>query len=145
MNNLELVFGKGVGEFLIGGEIEIYTSKFDFEFYPKSENNEFSWDFYDFFDGSLNLYVDNGNKVDSIFCRKECYFRGQNLIGLTLEQFLELTQIEPTGNEKYYVTKGDSYQNQTCYDFEDDLGMQIWVYRKRIVTVCIFSFENVDD
>jgi len=66
------------------------------------------------------------------------------LIGLSLDEFVKLAGIEPDGHDRIYIAVGedeDDVQEQDVYDFET-LGMQIWAWANKIVTV---SCTNYDD
>ena len=114
-------------------------SRFSHEYYSKG-NNEFADDLYEFLSPSLSIWTDDSHKISIIGCYKECYWAGRNLIKMPFDEFLLSYNVTPDKSENIYILVNGKGQNQTVYDF-DKLGLQIWVWRKRIVTVLISNFR----
>ena len=147
MNNFELVPKISLGIFRLGESIDVYTSILDYVLYPKNEGLVSGfYDFYDFYEGDIVVYTDNSGYIDDIRCRKYCYYNGQNLIGLNFDKFIESVSIdkEKTQKDEIYILVKDKGQTQQVYDI-DDLGLQIWVYRKKIVTVRVWNPDAYED
>ncbi|MBV4359099.1 hypothetical protein [Pinibacter aurantiacus] len=130
--NIELK--KGVNPFYIGEPISGHLKVYPFNFIEYSEDE--MWDEYDFFDDSIEVYVDKKTKlIESIACRQNCYLFDQNLIGLNIDEFFKLTLFSKAEikSEKLELTDED----QQVYDI-DEAGLQIWVNADdTIVTVFV--------
>ena len=147
MNNFELVPKISLGIFRLGESIDVYTSILDYVLYPKNEGLVSGfYDFYDFYEGDIVVYTGNSGYIDDISCRKYCYYNGQNLIGLNFDKFIESVSIDKgkTQKDEIYILVNDKGQTQQVYDI-DDLGLQIWVYRKKIVTVRVWNPDAYED
>ena len=143
MEKLILIPNKSVGPFVIGDSIDRYLS------YPhtsKRHNEEsFSYDSYVFDEYKITVWVEN-NLIETICCDEECFWEGHNLIKMPFDEFLERYQLKPDSSESIYLSVYGRGQNQMVYVF-DDAGLQIWVWRKRIVTVLVSdnSLDLMDD
>jgi hypothetical protein len=105
----------------------------------KNKEKDFSYESYNFYEQDLILWVEK-SKIETICCEKECYWAGRNLIKMPFDEFLLSYNVTPDKSENIYILVNGKGQNQTVYDF-DKLGLQIWVWRKRIVTVLISNFR----
>jgi hypothetical protein len=141
MKNLNLVPNKSIGIFNIRDKI----NKYIYLSHTKTEHKEkyLSYDSYDFQNMNIILWVEKGIIV-SAFCEKECYWKGQNLIKMPINLFLSFYNVKPNSTESAYVLVNGRGQNQMLYEFED-LGLQIWVWRKKIRTVVVSNYQNLDD
>jgi hypothetical protein len=136
-SHLVLIPNYSVGNFIIGNHISEYLFC-GYKFYPKT--NEYSDDLYEFDDPKLSIWVDDNNCILFIGCNKECYWQGKNLIKMPFEQFLINYKVVPDKFEMIYTLVSENRgQNQMVYDF-DTLGLQIWVWKKKIVTVLISNY-----
>lgn len=129
-----------IGEFVFGTSINDYKNEFKFTLYPKEGTND--CDKYNIDNPDLSLYVDENNLIESINCRDECLYKGRNLIGMTIEDFISHT------GEKYYgeidiLDYEDDGVPQYVYEF-DDIGLQVWCKNNIIVTI-IASPEILDE
>lgn len=120
-----------VGDFLLNDHIDNYKGKYIFE---KSSKDESGYEGYAIYNPETCLFVEDG-KIVSIASYEECIYKGQNIIGMTIEEFTSHT------GEKYYgeVDRADFEEDdipQYVYEFED-IGLQIWEKGKggKIVTV----------
>jgi hypothetical protein len=139
MKEFELIPKVGIGAFRIGKHISEYTSVYDYVFYKKNRDDEFSADFYDFWGGRITLYVDEDNIVDDVRTRRCCFYKNKNLIGSKFDDFLKTENYQGRiQTEAIYMLVNGKGQTQKVYDL-DDLGLQIWVYRKKIVTVIVWN------
>ena len=103
---------KGVGDFMFNKSIIDYINLHQFTIYRK--NGNYDCDKYNIDNPDISLYVSDNDIIESISCHEECLYKGRNLIGMTVEEFISDT------DEKYYgeVDK---------LDFEDD-GIPQYVY-----------------
>jgi hypothetical protein len=127
-----------IGGFILESNIEDYKNK-KFTHTPIDDVTEMET--YSIDDLGLSLYVENG-KIDSVECNDECLYKGRNLIGMTIEEFISHTE------EKYYgeVDELDFEEDnipQYVYEF-DDIGLQVWCKNNVIVTI-IASSEFIDE
>ena len=137
----ELVPNESVGVFKLGNNIKEYLN-LNPKYYPKID--EYTDDMYDFCCPELSIWTNDDGVINSISCHKECYWQGNNLIKMLFEEFLSKYKINPDQSENIYLMVNERGQNQMVYDF-NDLGLQIWVWRKKIVTVIVSSYKGLDD
>lgn len=136
MEKLELIPNVSFGMFVLGDSIDGYLSL------PHTvehiEREFYSYDSYDFPEQNVSIMVE-GDKITTILCETYCFWQNENLIGMTYDRFLLLAGQQPDDEDICYVpVSRDRGQNQKVYNFED-LGLQIWVWRKKIKTVQIFN------
>ncbi|WP_299223821.1 hypothetical protein [uncultured Psychroserpens sp.] len=117
-----------------------YLDTFEFKIYRKDGDND--CDKYRIDNPDISLYLDDNNKIESINCRDECLYKGRNLIGMTIEDFISHT------GEKYYgevdiLDYEDDGIPQYVYEF-DDIGLQVWCKNNIVVTI-IASPEISDE
>jgi hypothetical protein len=141
MNNYALILNKSLGEFIIGDNIEEYlrlshtVNHIDLETY--------SYDSYAFYNNTITIWTTSDNKIDTIRCESKCYFKNQNLIGIPYEKFIVLVSRQPDSESTGYVPVYlGRRQKQKVYEFIA-LGLQIWVWRKKIKEVLISQYDNV--
>lgn len=119
------------GNFLFGDDINKYKNDYDFELSPKDISG---YEGYTIYNPETCLFVENG-KIASIASYEECIYKGRNLIGMTIVEFMRFT------GEKYYgeVDEADFEEDdipQYIYEFED-IGLQVWEKGKggKIITI----------
>ncbi len=122
-----------VGEFILKSDIRNYQD--DFNFTVKAYEDEFSSsEHYSLENPKLSLFVDlHSKKIDEIACYEEVLYKGRNLIGMTIDEFISHT------GEKYYgeIDKLDFEDDnipQYVYEF-DDIGLQVWTKNNIVITV----------
>ena len=134
----EYVPRKSYGPFKLGDRISKYLDmmeeNFGYIYYKKSKR---PGAFHDYVITSLgiSLWVRYGI-IRVIRFEKIFMFRGYNLIKMDYAQFLEIFNVVPD-NVDYKLPieqKNGRCKWQDVYDF-DSLGLQLWVWRDRIVTV----------
>ncbi|MDD2797224.1 MAG: hypothetical protein PHV20_01385 [Bacteroidales bacterium] len=139
MEKLELIPNKSLGFFKIGDNIESYINlPHDVE---TRENICFSYKSYNFYTLNVIIWTEE-NIIETISCNFNCYWNNCNIIKMPFEEFCAKYNIRPDKFENIYIIVNERGQNQKVYDF-DVLGLQIWVWRKKIVTVLISNFGNV--
>ena len=91
----------------------------------------------------MNLLVNEENKIESILCTEECYWSEINLVKLPYEHFLTIIDYRKPDEEDllYVLISKNRGQNQKVYTF-DELGLMLWVWRGKIVTVYINDFRE---
>jgi hypothetical protein len=138
-----LVPNKSLGAFVLGEEINKYFNlKHYVTHYEEKETS--SYDSYEFYELNVIVWVENG-KITTIKSDTECYWQGKNLIKMSFEQFLIDYKLVPDESAMIYTLVSENRgQNQMVYDFED-LSLQIWVWRKKIVTVIVSNYHDIKD
>lgn len=105
----------------------------------KVNEEEYQYESYDFIDFEVSVWVENDH-IRTIRCDKFCFFRQQNLIKMKYQDFLSLSGIYPDSSENIYLLVNNRGQNQKVHTFERS-GLQIWVWRNKIVTVLISNYQ----
>jgi hypothetical protein len=140
IKNYTLIPNISLGKFIIDDDVRKYLNLNHFVSHFKGET--FSYDSYDFYNETVTIWVTENNKIETIKCNFKCYWKGENLIGMLFDQFLKLSGKKPNQESVEYVpidcNKG---QNQAVYEFEE-LGLQVWVWRKKIKTILISKYQN---
>ena len=136
-NNYELIPRHSLGIFVLGDLIDNYLDlPHDFEHIDIDFYDGYEHDDYYFYKQDVTVWTIN-NKIDSVRCSVECWWQGKNLIGMLYEDFEYLVQQKPDSEDCEYVPISDFRgQNQKIYNF-DDLGLMLWVWRKRIKTIIV--------
>ncbi|UMY65276.1 MULTISPECIES: hypothetical protein [unclassified Flavobacterium] len=119
-----------VGEFKLGTPINDYLKSFSFTFSEKDTITE--WETYELQEEGLELYVENGLIV-SICCRDECIYKGRNMIGMGIDEFLSAFSVHSSSSNKIHL---DDDESQFVYDI-DEMGLQVWSRNGRIVTAIV--------
>ena len=116
---------RSVGDFVLNSHIDKYINLFDFDIYKK-HNSSFEIINYAIYNPEITLFLDSKSLlIESIACYEEILFKGINIIGKTIDEFMSYT------GEKYYgkideLDFEDDGISQFVYEF-DDIGLQIWV------------------
>lgn len=132
MNGNDIVLNpfQSVDIFGLDSQIENYQSYLNYWHYEPDD--EFGKSYYKSLDGNLMIAVRN-QKIESIFCYQSLYYKGVNLIGLTLNDFKALMNTEPVGEVDELDFEMDGYP-QFVYEFER-VGLQVWEKQDLIVTI----------
>lgn len=137
INDLDFVPFKSIGFFQLGGNISQYKDLlFNWEFEPV---DKYGKEYYKSSDDNLMIAVRN-HIIESIFCYKEICYNSINLIGLSIQEFKELLNVEPIGEVDKYDFEDDN-QPQFVYEF-DSIGLQVWEKNGVIVTIIAGSKDN---
>jgi hypothetical protein len=124
---------ESIGEFDLDAQICDYTEKFNFKYSPADKSTE--WETYSLENEGISLYVED-NKIISIVCDEECLYKGRNIIGMNIEEFISFYGVNPVGEvDELYVNDNET---QNVYEF-DDIGLQVWCRDDEIVTVIASS------
>ncbi|MFB6319586.1 hypothetical protein [Saccharicrinis sp. FJH54] len=133
---IELIPFNRVGLFVFKENIEAYSA-FDFSFTECDDIT--SWDVYELEEVGIDIYTEK-NCIVSIACRKELFFNGTNLIGLSFSTFTSKFNLKPSGEtNRIYMPVDDDYQEVVEFD---EIGIQIWLKENKILTV--FCSDKVD-
>lgn len=129
-----------VGEFILNDSIEKYIDLFSFTIEDYSNEIAPSVN-YSIDQLEITLFVHN-KAIESIACYEELLFKGKNLIGMTIADFINHT------NENYYgkideLDFEDDNIPQYVYEFES-MGLQVWTKGKQgnIVTIIVSSYTE---
>lgn len=136
---MDLIPNKSYGYFILNENIDHYLN------HPhiKESINErlYSYDSYNFFEDDIIVWTEH-NRIDTIRCEKQCFWKDKNLIGITIDEFIFLFKVKPDEQDFIYVCNSHSKgQNQKVYTFIE-LGLQVWVWRKKIVTILISNYGD---
>ncbi len=125
-----------VAEFEFNSDIKQYFNKYKFNFTPVEDITDF--EIYEIEDFGISLYVEN-NIIDSIDCIYECLYKGRNIIGMDIDEFINYYDVSPSNEvDPIYVSNTEL---QHVYEF-DELGLQIWCNQNNeIVSVIAYGNE----
>lgn len=136
--NLELIPFKKIGDFTFGESINPIIEKYNYDFSPVDESGLKSFILPDI---GISLYVEN-ETIEYIACRQICNYKGRNLIQMNYDDFVFHVGIAPNGEKDQVYMSDDEIQD--VYDF-DDIGLQVWVMDRKVVTVIAFPFIEDDE
>jgi hypothetical protein len=141
MNDTELKPNISVGPIKLGDNIEKYF-RYKHIYFKKDVADEYMEDYYEFMQPPLIVFINGSGEVTTINCHVECFWKSKNLIGLSIRDFIKLSKKKPDSHEKVYVlTDHKTGQTQDVYSFED-LGVQIWGWKNKIVTVSCTNYNS---
>lgn len=137
VNDLNFVPFKSIVFFQLGDNISQYKDLLsDWEFEPI---DQYGKEYYKSSDDNLMIAVRN-QAIESIFCYKEIHYNNINLIGLSIQAFKDLLNVEPVGEVDKYDFEDDN-QPQFVYEFES-VGLQVWEKNGVIVTIIAGGKDN---
>ena len=130
------------GKFRIGEEIANYK-----DFVEKEPQGDYlDWDSYIAKDSdNVNLWCSRTGVVYAIRFDMHCFYEGYDLIGMNILSFLLMLNKEPSKVEILWTpTKDENHgQNQHVYDIDlnrsGSKGLQVWTWRKRIVSILVYD------
>ncbi len=133
--NYILIPNISLGIFKFGNNIEKYIHQFDYEYSQVEPESDYY--VYEFENPNIDVYVEEG-LVESISCRKKCIYKGKNIIGMKIQEFINLSNAFPDLNltdTAYTDEENKNIDNpQIIYEFEN-LGLQTWVKNSIIISV----------
>ncbi len=125
-----------IGDFGLNTDICNYIEVFDFKYSPADDSTE--WETYLLENDGISLYVED-DKIVSIVCDEECLYKGRNIIGMDINEFINFYNVNPVGEvDRLYV---NDYETQDVYEF-DDIGLQVWCSNGIIITVIASVFTD---
>ncbi len=135
-----LVLNKSYDIFYLGEDI----SKYEKMAHAKNHfDNPYGFDSYEIEIHGYNITLQSEEgHVDNISCSESCIYNGQDLIMMKFEDFLKIIKEKPADHDTCYLP--GSHQTQHVYDF-DKAGLQVWVWRGRIKTIIIDTYEDVEN
>lgn len=144
MEKIGLIPNRSYDIFVFGDEIANYLHLPHFVD-EHDDDNKYFYDSYFFVDYKFVVWVENG-KIDTIKCEEECFWQGKNLIGMLYDDFLPLVNnCQPDSEDNIYLpVDRDRGRNHKVYDF-DDLGISVWVWRKKIKNVLLCTYEGLEE
>ncbi|MEX3009257.1 hypothetical protein [Hoeflea sp. TYP-13] len=86
------------------------------------------------------ISAENGY-ISAIDCFRKCFYEGVNLVGLPIEDCLELLGCDrnKTVDDTVWFEDGD----QDVYEI-DSLGAQIWVFKGRVLSISVMEIYDED-
>lgn len=144
MKKKGLQLNRSYDDFLLGSPITMWENlPHSVEKYTEPE------EWYCYYFNAINkkeieVWCENGI-IDAICCRISCIFKGNELIKMNFQVFLDLIEEKPSSHDiVYVVVTKDRGQNQHVYEF-DKSGLQIWVWRNKICTVIIRNSKDDEE
>lgn len=132
-----LVLNKSYDIFCIGEDISKYEKMAHAKTHFDDPNG---FDSYEIEIHGYNITIESENgRIETITCSESCIYNGQELIMMKFEDFLKTIEEEPANHDIYYLP--GSHQNQHVYNF-DKAGLQVWVWRGKIRTIVIGTYED---
>ena len=138
----EYVPCKSYGPFKLGDRISKYLDTIEENFgyiYYRKNPKKIGYHEYVIPILGIELWVLYG-VIYTIVCEKKFMFRGYNLIKMDYAQFLEIFNVVPDHVDYKLPIEQENGRCkwQDVYDF-DNLNLQLWVWRGRIVTVMAYG------
>ena len=129
-----------VGEFVFDTDIKKYLGNKEFNI-NLSEDSTIGT-MYQFIEPIVSVSIDERNIIESVTCEYKCYLYSINIINLNIQYVIkEIIKREPNLIESLWIIYKNKEVKEKVYDF-DELGLQIWTYRNKVVTVIC---SNLDD
>ena len=135
----ELTPNVSVGGIFFGDSIENYDKR---QFEYESDILSRAYQSYSFADIPVTACVEDG-RIESITCETECVWQGTNLINLEYDAFVVIYPQKPDKIDRLTVMQedGSDGEEQDVYDY-DELGLLLWVFENKIVTVIASACEE---
>lgn len=122
------------GPFRFGDNISHYVHLYSCSYEANPNKNEgFGFDSYDFHTLGLSVWTNADGTIASVRSDTYCYWNDINIIGMSIREFRRLFQLEPDGEDIFYLLHGEM-KSQHVYDF-DSVGLQLWTWYGKIKTV----------
>lgn len=131
---------KGVGDFNFGDPIAPVMTKYDHEHISLQE--EGGGDLYALEDIPVSLGVTD-ELIDAVFCDEECIYKGKNIIGMTIEEFMTHTGEKYHGDVEEEEDEDDDIPVY-IYEFEE-IGIQVWEKGKGGSIVSVVASDPSED
>jgi hypothetical protein len=139
IENYLLIPNKSLGRFTIGDNIEKYLH---LNHLTGHSDMKTSYNSYYFYNETVGIWTTENNKIETIRCDTKCYWQSHNIIGMLYNDFEILANQQPDEEDTLYVPiSSDRGQNQKVYNFSN-LGLMLWVWRKKIRTVLISKYDK---
>lgn len=139
-NIYKLIPNYSLGEFVFDTNIQKYLRGKKFEVTINQDPSV--GNMYQFFKPNISLFIDNRNVIESVTCHYKCYLFDNNIINMNINYAIkEVFKREPNLIESLWTFYKEKEVKELVYDF-DDLGIQVWTYKNKIVTIVC---SNLDD
>ncbi|WP_089725566.1 hypothetical protein [Candidatus Thiosymbion oneisti] len=122
---------QGVGPFRFGEMIEPLVDKLGLIGVPEGDDDVTGWIGYTMLGQDIRIYSEDG-KIVSIACYEDCWYKGRNLIGSTLQDVVWLLGPANLSNEPNVIEIDDA--EEVVYEIES-VEVQLWIRDGVIVTV----------
>lgn len=147
---IELLPQKGVWVHLVEQKIPILCHQ-HMSSWKEWIDHEVKEDYmYYLFNEQLTVWTDEDktkDRISTIYAGHTCSWQGHELIGMLYEEFQELFKLIPEEYEEhvYNSSPGINWRYYNIYYFEN-LGFDLWVWRKRIRHMFIYDpADRLDD
>jgi len=138
MINHKLIPFKQIGQFKLDRSILNYKN----ELFEEGEFDDLGCKPYYLAD-DLTLFVDKTENIEFVICYSNCVYKGINMIGMAIQNFIEFTNEKYSGEVDELDFEEDNIP-QYIYEFES-IGLQIWVKEGIIVTVIVASISHYEE
>ena len=134
----EFVPNVSLGIFHLGYQIKEYLNlEYTHDILSMEQYDLPDIDSYYFPKHGVEISINDQHQIEYITCRTVCIWNGKNIIGMLLRDFLKQYNLHPIDEEGSLFYLEEPRHTQRAYDFKEDVGLQVWVWRKHIVTVII--------
>jgi len=119
---------KRVANFMFGSAVDPYVT--DGYLMALPDEDGVGWRAYGVRGRDMRVYAEDG-EIISIACSDECCLKGRNLIGLPIEDAIEVIGTPPSSEpEQQWII----HERQTIYYF-DEMEAMLWVHRGVVVSI----------
>lgn len=122
---------KKIGPFIFETQIDDYIKKYQLTLIPEERDETVKWDVYKVSDIDMRIYTEEG-MITSVALYDNCFYKGHNLIGMSFHDVMEVLSL-PIPSAPSDIIEVDE-EDEFIYEL-DSLEAQIWVRRKKVVTV----------
>ncbi|HUH25796.1 MAG TPA: hypothetical protein VLY87_04165 [Flavobacterium sp.] len=119
-----LILFQSVGNFVLKSNINNYLKKYSFDISDYSSDLNVPVVHYSVEYPRITLFVEN-SLIEEIACYEELLYKGRNLIGMKIEEFISHTGEDFVGEIDCLDFEDDNIP-QYVYEFET-IGLQVWI------------------
>lgn len=135
------------GKFRVGTNVSEYNDSIEKiisgDYYYTSDQYVVHLSGYD-----IILWCGESGFIHSLNFDEHCFYQGKDLIGFNIIDFMRMINKEPNSVEIYFLPRKDENhgQNQRCYCFyfTRSIVIQVWTWRKRIVSLTVYDGRIID-
>lgn len=129
----------GVGVFRFGDRTDRYISAMGPDEFPDEYDEDVGWKVYGWLNPELRVFVED-DKIVSVACYDECWYRGVNLIGTDLSKAIACIGSNPEDDPEAFDIDGET---EVAFDF-DEVNAQLWV-KENIVIAVMYGFSPEEE
>ena|GEM_PF-676115 len=129
---------QGIGSFPLGGAIEPLINKLGLIELPEESKDATGWIAYTMPGQDIRIYSED-DKIVSVACYEDCWYKGRNLIGSAFQDVVRLLGPATLSDEPNVVEIDD--EEQVVYEIEN-ANVQLWVRDGIVVTVICYAEES---